>query len=236
MIGFYEYPANFSVEQTNANAKIVSNRNIKQFIGPGSVTVLTNGESTSAFFAITRDATSIRFGTGTPFTTATPNTDRNFYLEDVGGLQYTLHHYTATTGNPGITVAGTGARLYRLIVTRPILQMNPNKLFRRITPALVDRAGVRQESLRGNLSVARSARSNVKREISFLTTRTFSKSNVNALKSIQETRPEFTFIRNSLIHYDEVYPASFGKENIQYPYGGWDWNAGYGVTFRVLEQ
>ena len=237
MLGFYEYPINFAANQSSNNARIVSKRsvNLTASVGPGVVVLNGDGKSHSTFFAITKDVETIRFGT-TSLTPATQNDDNNFYLEEIGGFQYTLHHYSETTGNFGLSIHGTNAKLYRVIVTSPILQLDSNQMFSRINPVLTDRAAVLHESLRGVNSIARRANAGIKREVAFTSGRHFTKDHLDSLKMIMSEHPNFTLIRNSRSQYDEVFPATFGKENIQYPYGGIDWNAGYRLTLRIMEQ
>ena len=232
MIGFYTFPRNFITAQDDAETRIICNNNTVQSVGPGSYTLRVGGLRHSAFFTITSGATKVN-----SFSASTQNTDRNFYLEDIGGRQYTLHHYTSSTLPLGINVEGTNSKIYRAMLIHPIIQMDPDQMFTEIDPLQDNsRRDILQESTQGNLSVARHANASSKRVMRYRTGRNFEKDNLDALEALNENHVNFTFIRNTLMHYNYVFPANFGGEGIRAPYGGWDWNAGYRVSFPIFEQ
>ena len=192
-------------------------------------TLATGGNPTNTLFVVTSGATEVN-----TFTPNTPNTDTEFYLVGITGRQYTLYHYPTTFNDIGLNVLGTSGRIYRAMAMLLLDRFDPDQFFSNMGPVRVDRAGVEHISMRGNRSVQRRADASVKREIQFTTSFT-SQAEWDIFKFIHENHANFAFVRNPLIHFDEVFPAAF-KGDIQYPYAGWDWDAGYSFEFNIAEQ
>ncbi len=226
MATFYTFPANMQVAQTGG-ASVVSDRSLKTSVSAGNITLETGGVSTNTLFLITAGATVVN-----TFTANTPNTATEYYLEPIRDRQYTLYSYTATTAD--ITLDITGGRVYRAMVMSLVHRFGPNRFFSQINPNRGDRAGVVHESIRGNVNVQRRADADTKRQIQYRSALDTSKTDADMLKFIYDTYPNFAFSRNPLIHFDEVFPAYFDGQ-IGLPYGTWNWEAGYQVTFTIAE-
>lgn len=226
MLTFYTHPLNFAVAQSTSAARIVSSRNIKSSTPAADITLDVNGESNSAIFCVTQNATQIN-----TYISTTPNTDSEYFLETVGAYQYTLFHYTAVTTNP--TVAITGGDVFRILVMRPIYAFDHNKFFSRIDPNRRNRTEVVKESLRGNLSKATHAESNKKRRIPYQSAFT-EPTERHALFNVFDQNEHFTFSRNSKVYYDHVFPA-FVEGDESYPISAWDWEK-TDIGFTIQEE
>ena len=223
---FYDYPSNMQTEQSNANSKIVSDRSLRTSVSAGSYSLATGGRTTNAFFAVTDGATSVN-----TFTASTENTNENFYLESFGGLQYTLHHFTASTSD--FSLAVVGGTIYRCIVMNRIHTIPIDQFFSGVEPTRSDPTEVIHESSRGNFSKARHSQSNRKRRIQYEAT--FVEEDMfSAFNNIVQRYDRFTLARNTEVRYSDVFPC-FVEGDISEPYSGWDFNAGVDINFVVQE-
>lgn len=232
MIG--SYPANFVTEQTSEAARIVSNRNIKQGAPVGNIT-LNKGDGyldglISKIFVVSSGVSSIN--TLTP--SADPG-DQQYVLYGFGPYQYTLLEIEPNTAETiTVNIAGSSdARVFRILLFYPLWSINPDSFFRRITPTLRNPSAVVHTSTRGNLSKAIHSGSSDKRRIEYESAYT-EENHLSAFLNIYNTYDKFTFVRNTLVHQDSIFPAFFDGE-VRYNPVTNDWTKSH-IAFTVQEE